>query len=391
MEITLGPDERALQDEARARFAALMTPALREELATGDGGGPRHREAVRSLGADGWLGLGWPVAAGGRGRPAIEQLIFFDEAERAGFPMPLLTLNTVGPTLLRFGTAAQQAAYLPRILAGELWFSIGYTEPEAGTDLASLRTRAVRDGDVYIVNGQKVFTSLAGHADYIWLAARTAPEAPKHKGISILIVDARAPGVSMTPTAVLGDNAVWTTYYEDVRVPVANRVGEEGQGWRLITTQLNHERVALCASGMLRRTVEEVRAWAQTTRTADGARVIDRPWVQIALARLHARVEVLRLLNWRQACSIDRGALPPAEASTVKVYGSELYVEAWRALAEILGPLGGLKRGSAGAVLEGRIERWARATQVLTFAAGANEVQRDLIATLGLGLPRTPY
>jgi alkylation response protein AidB-like acyl-CoA dehydrogenase len=337
------------------------------------------------MGADGWLGIGWPREYGGQGRSALEQHIFFDEVQRAGFPIPLLTLNTVGPTIMRHGTDAQRARYLPPILRGELHFSIGYTEPEAGTDLASLKTRAVLDGDVYVVNGQKVFTSLAAHADYIWLAVRTDPNAPKHKGISILIVDARAKGVTRTPTAVLGDNALCTTYYEDVRVPRENLVGAENQGWKIITNQLNHERVALFSSGMLERSLADVRDWARS------AGRLDEPWVQAALGRAWARIEVLRLLLLRQACNIEHDRLSMAEASTVKVYGSELYVEIYRLLLEVLGVPGALKRGSPGAVLRGRLERYYRSTLVLTFGGGTNEVQRDIIAMAGLGIPRPPY
>jgi alkylation response protein AidB-like acyl-CoA dehydrogenase len=391
MHVDYSPEQRALQNELRAYFARLMTPELEEELTTSEGGGPHYRRALTQMGRDGWLGVGWPKEYGGQGRTPLEEFIFFDEVQRAGFPIPLLTLNTVGPTLMKFGTAAQRAKYLPAILRGELHFSIGYTEPEAGTDLAALKTRAVRDGDCYVVNGQKVFTSLALHADYIWLAVRTNPDASKHKGISLLIVDAKQKGVSMTPTPVLGDNPLCTTYYEDVRVPVENLVGEENQGWKIITTQLNHERVALFSPGMVTRALDEVRAWAQATRDGDGRRVIDRPWVQADLARVHAKVEILRLMNWRQACSIDRGALGPAEASTVKVYGSELYVEVYRLLLEVLGVGGGLQRGSPGALLRGRIERLYRATLVLTFGGGTNEVQRDIICMAGLGIPRAPY
>jgi alkylation response protein AidB-like acyl-CoA dehydrogenase len=391
MFLDYSPSEKALQAELRGYFARLMTPELEAELATSEGGGPQYRRALTQMGRDGWLGIGWPREYGGQGRSPLEQFIFFDEVQRAGFPIPLLTLNTVGPTIMKFGTQEQRSQYLPAILRGELHFSIGYTEAEAGTDLAALKTRAVRDGDDYVVNGQKVFTSLALHADYIWLAVRTNPDAPKHKGISLLIVDAKAKGLSMTPTPVLGDNPLCTTYYEDVRVPRANLVGEENQGWKIITTQLNHERVALFSPGMVARALDEVRAWAQSARDADGLRPIDRPWVQAALARVHARAEILRLMALKQACSIDRGALSPAESSTVKVYGSELYVEAYRALLSVLGPAGALKRGSPGALIAGKIERYYRSTLVLTFGGGTNEVQRDIICMAGLGIPRMPY
>jgi alkylation response protein AidB-like acyl-CoA dehydrogenase len=390
MQLEYTQEQRALRDELRSYFTRLMTPELVEELAHSEGGGPQYRRALQQMGRDGWLGIGWPKEYGGQGRTPLEEFIFFDEVQRAGFPIPLLTLNTVGPTIMKFGTAEQRAKYLPPILRGELHFSIGYTEPEAGTDLASLKTRAVRDGDVWVINGQKVFTSLALHADYIWLAVRTNVDAPKHKGISLIIVDAKAKGLSMTPTPVLGDNPLCTTYYEDVRVPVENLVGEENQGWKIITTQLNHERVALFSPSFVARALDEVRAWAAATPEGDGRR-LDLPWVQQALARVHARLQVLRLMNWKQACAIDRGALSPAESSTVKVYGSELYVEAYRLLLEVLGPAGALQRGSVGALLGGRIERYYRSTLVLTFGGGTNEVQRDIICMAGLGIPRAPY
>ncbi len=391
MYVDFTPEERALKSELRAYFAKLMTRELVEELSHSDGGGPEYSRALKQMGRDGWLGVGWPREYGGQGRAPLEQFIFFDEVQRAGFPIPLLTLNTVGPTIMRFGTTAQREKFLPAILRGEVHFSIGYTEPEAGTDLASLKTRAILDGDHYVVDGQKVFTSLAAHADYIWLAVRTKPDAPKHKGISLLIVDAHAPGVSMTDTPVLGDNRLCTTYYENVRVPRENLVGEENSGWKIITTQLNHERIALVSAGHVSRTLEEVTAWARETRDADGARVIDRPWVQSDLARVHARLEVLKLLNWRQACSIGKNALSPAEASAVKVYGSEFYVEGYRLLLGVLGVAGALKEGSPGALLRGRIERYYRSTLVLTFGGGTNEVQRDIICMAGLGIPRAPY
>jgi alkylation response protein AidB-like acyl-CoA dehydrogenase len=394
MHLDYTPEQRRLRDELRAYFTQLMTPELVEELAHSEGGGPQYRRALQKMGSDGWLGIGWPREYGGQGRTPLEQFIFFDEVQRAGFPIPLLTLNTVGPTLMKFGTTEQRQKYLPPILRGELHFSIGYTEPEAGTDLASLKTRAVRDGDFWIVNGQKVFTSLALHADYIWLAVRTNPDAPKHKGISLLIVDAKAKGVSMTPTPMLGDNPLCTTYYEDVRVPVENLVGEMNQGWKIITTQLNHERVALFSPSFVARALFEVRAWAAATiDSSDGVarRRIDLPWVQAALGRVHAKLQILRLMNWKQACSIDRGNLGPAEASTVKVYGSELYVEAYRLLLEVLGPAGALQRDAAGALVDGRLERYYRSTLVLTFGGGTNEVQRDIICMAGLGIPRAPY
>lgn len=390
MFIDYTPEQRKLRDELRAYFARVVTPeVLAENLGT-EGGGPLYTKALRQMGADGWLGVGWPKEYGGLERSAIDQYIFFDEVQRTGFPIPFLTLCTVGPTLIKYGTSEQKAKMLPRILKGELHFAIGYSEPGAGTDLAALTTKAVRDGDDYVVTGQKVFTSLAEYADYIWLAVRTDPNAPKHKGISILMVDTKSPGFSLSPIHTLGGNRTNVTYYDNVRVPASMRVSAENDGWKLITTQLNHERVALLAPGPVTRFVEEVITWAKETRLADGRRVIDQPWVQTHLARACAHVEVLTLLAWRHASKIDQGTLDPAEASTVKVFGSESFVQIYSLLLEVLGPLGIVKAGSPGAILRGRIEMYYRTTLVLTFGGGVNEVQRDIIAMAGLGLPRAP-
>ncbi len=352
-----------------------------------DGGGPLYTKVLKQLAADGWLGIGWPKEFGGQDRSSIEQYIFFDEVQRAGFPIPFLTLCTVGPTLIKYGTPAQKEAILPRILRGELHFAIGYSEPGAGTDLASLTTKATRDGDDYIVSGQKIFTSLAEYADYVWLAVRTDPAAPKHKGISILMVDTKLPGFSLSPIHTLGDNRTNATYFDNVRVPASMLVGKENEGWRLITTQLNHERVALSSPGPVARFVEEVTDWARETSTPDGGRVADLGWVRHNLARARSIVSVLELMCWRQAWGIDNGVLDPAESSTVKVFGSEWFVKIYELLMEVLGPESTVKEGP-GLMLQGRLERYYRTTLVLTFGGGVNEVQRDIIATVGLGMPR---
>jgi alkylation response protein AidB-like acyl-CoA dehydrogenase len=278
---------------------------------------------------------------------------------------------------------------LPRILSGRCHFSIGYTEPSAGTDLASLQTRAVRDGDEYVINGQKVFCSLADFADYIWLAVRTDPDAPKHQGISMIIVPTDAPGLSTTPIRNLGDSNIHAVYFEDVRVPASNLVGKENTGWKMITTQLNHERVALMMVGPVLRHLREVRDWAAAEPIGDDRVLLDLPWVQANLARLYVKLEVLKLLNWRQAWNLAHDTLRMEEASGIKVFGSEFYVEAYKLLMEVLGEPGMLKTGSAGSLLRGEIERHYRAMLVLTFGGGTNEVQRDIIAMAGLRMPRT--
>ncbi len=388
MHIAYTAEQQAFLEEVRSLMASLMTPALRAELAEMEGGGPIYHQTLQELGRRGLLGVGWPKEAGGQGRSPIEEFIFFDEMHRCGFPIPLLTLNTVGPTLLRFGSDEQKQRLLPEILAGRLHFSIAYTEPSAGTDLASLQTTATREGEEYVISGQKIFISLADHADYLWLAARTDPKAVRHKGISMIMVPMNAPGVSHTPIRNLGDNNIHAVYLENVRVPVANRVGPENGGWKLITTQLNHERVALMMVGPLRRLADEVRDWARQAPAGDGGVVLDLPWVQRNLAEVEAGLEVLLLMNWRQAWSMGTGHLPMEEASGIKVFGSELFVRAHRSLLEVVGAAGTLKRGSPGALLAGDLERHYRATLVLTFGGGTNEIQRDIIAAAGLRLPR---
>jgi alkylation response protein AidB-like acyl-CoA dehydrogenase len=388
MEIAYTAEQEALRQELRAYYQELLTPEIEEELGRARGVGPLVRKLVAKMGADGWLGIGWPKEWGGQGRSAIEQFIFFDESMRSGAPVPMLTINTVGPTIMHFGTEEQKSFFLPKILRGEIFFAIGYTEPGAGTDLAALKTRAVRDGDEYVINGQKIFTSLASDADYIWLATRTNPEAKKHKGISMFIVPRETPGVKVVPMHLLGDHDINTTFYEDVRVPAANLVGGENEGWTLITNQLNHERVTLCSPGVLERTLAEVRSWAQQTKLADGRRVADQEWVQLTLAKVHAKLEFLKLINWKVAWTATQGKLDVADASSIKVFGTEFYLEAFRMLFEVVGQAGYLRTGSPEAILGAQLEKLYRSMVILTFGGGTNEIQRDLIAMFGLGLPR---
>ncbi len=388
MYVELTDDQRALRDELRRYFAGLVGEL--PEGADTSVGGTEYRRIVRRLGADGWLGIGWPREFGGQGRGPLEQLIFFEEANRADVPLPLVTLNTVGPTLAQFGTPEQKERFLPGILAGEIHFAIGYTEPGAGTDLASLATRAERFGDEYVVNGQKVFTTGGHDADFIWLACRTNPDAPKHKGISILILDARSEGFSWTPIHTIGGGRhTNATFYDGVRVPASMLVGVENEGWRLITTQLNFERVALGPAGRIWKAYEPVLEWARTTRQPGGGRIVDIPWVRLNLARVRAKLEVAELWNWRVAALQEEGLPSPADASAMKVYGTEFTIEALRLLMEIVGPQAGLQNG-AGAVLAGTLDRQYKAAIVGTFGGGVNEVQREIIAAAGLGLPRVP-
>jgi hypothetical protein len=289
---------------------------------------------------------------------------------------------------MQFGTPEQKAELLPRIVKGELFFGVGYTEPGAGTDLASLTTRAVRDGDEYVIDGQKSYTTHAHDADYIWLAARTDPDAPKHKGISILLVPTSAKGFSFTPIRTLGGERTNVTYYSGVRVPVANLVGPENMGWTLITSQLNHERITLAAPGSADGMLDGVWDWAAKTPSPEGGRMLDQPWVQLNLARAYAKLEALKVLNWRSAWSITAGVPNMAEASAVKVFGTETCIEIYRLLLEIVEAAGLILHGEPGALFGGILENAYRSATTMTFGGGVNEVQRDIIAVAGLGLPR---
>src|SRR3954452_12299897 len=295
MRVALDPEQVALKEELQEYFGALVTPEVKAGLAsaTGEfGEAGVYKSVIRQLGTDGWLGIGWPEEWGGQNRSMVDQLIFTDVAADFGGPIPYLTLNTVGPTIMSYGTDEQRAYFLPRILAGDLHFSIGYPEPGSGTDLASLKTRAVREGDEFVINGQKMWTSLIQYADWIWLACRTDPDLPRHKGLSMILVPTSAQGFSYTPVHTVAGVSTSATYYENVRVPVDNLVGELNGGWSLMTNQLNHERVALTSAAPLQHSIKLVREWAQQTKNPDGSRVIDAEGVQIAVGRAHARAEM---------------------------------------------------------------------------------------------------
>ncbi len=386
MYIELTPEQRQLQAELRQYFANLISPDEAAEMEV-DRHGKAYRAVIKRMGSDGKLGVGWPKEYGGLGFGPIEQSIFVNEAARADVPLPAVTLQTVGPTLMTYGTEAQKKKFLPAILAGEVHFAIGYSEPEAGTDLASLRTAAVRHGDEYIVNGQKMWTTGGHDADYVWLACRTDPDVAKHKGISILIVDTTDPGYSWTPI-ILADGAHHTnaTYYNDVRVPVDMLVGGENAGWRLITTQLNHERVMLGPAGKIAGLYDRVYAWASKPG-ANGVRPIDHESVQRALGEIHAIWRINELLNWQVAASGE--TVDIADAAATKVFSTERIQRVGRLAEEIVGAYGNpAEEGTAGLL------RWldsqTKRSLVITFGGGVNEVMREQIAAAGLQVPRVP-
>lgn len=387
MDFDYTPDQVQLRKDYRERLEAVMTPERRAAVAGLTEGGAAITEVRRALGAAGLLGVAWPTEYGGHGLSAMEQYIFGEEARRVNAPLPMITLNTVGPTLIQFGTDEQKDTFLPAILKGEIDFAIGYSEPGAGSDLASLRTTAVRDGDEFVINGSKMYTSGAEFADYVWLAARTDPDAKKHKGITLFIVPTSDPGFSWKPLHTMPGVTTYYTFYDDIRVPASSIVLSENEGWKLVTNQLNLERAALGNLGALEPLFQKTLEWARETPLDDG-KVIDQPWVQQALARVEAQVSAYRLLNLRVNANMGSSALGMAEASAAKVFGTELTQQVARELLDVVGHAAVRKDDTA--PLAGELEAAYRLAVINTFGGGANELQRDIIAMAGLGMPRAP-
>jgi 3-oxocholest-4-en-26-oyl-CoA dehydrogenase alpha subunit len=383
-------EQDELRREFRAYLARLMTPEVRAATRNRESG-PEYRAVIRRLGQDGWLTPGWPREYGGRGLEPLAQKIVLEELWLAAAPFPFVTVNTIGPALIRRGSTRQKEQLLPRIASGELNFAIGYTEPAAGTDLAALRTEAVRDGADFIITGQKVFTSGAEGADYIWLAARTDRAAAPHRGITIFMVDCRLPGFAFTPIHTVGGVRTNVTYYDAVRVPADMVVGEINGGWQLITEQLNHERVGLAtlaygAQGCFDATL----AWARATAVPGGGPVSELPWVQLAFAQAYTLLQAYAVLGNRVAWEVGLGDARAELASACKVFSTESYIEVLRLLLDVTGVQGLVRADSPGALLHGRLEEEYRRCQINTFGGGATEVLRDMVAQLGLKLPRAP-
>jgi 3-oxo-4-pregnene-20-carboxyl-CoA dehydrogenase beta subunit len=387
--LELTEEQRAFKQEVRTYFAALMSPEDRHTLLTERHGEVYHR-VVKQLGSDGWMGVGWPQEYGGRGLGEVEQQIFVNEAARADVHLPAVTLQTVGPTLMTHGTAAQKDKFLGDILAGDVHFAIGYSEPDAGTDLASLRCSARREGDHYVVNGHKTWTTGGHAADYVWLAVRTDPEAPKHRGISVLIVDTSDPGYSWTPIITAdGSHHVNATYFHDVEVPVDMLVGTENDGWRLITSQLNHERVMLAPAGRFEGLRDLVHDWASRHTAPDGRPVVAQPDVRDLLAEITACFRVNELLNWQVCETAASGEPSVADASAGKVFASERLQQVGSLVEEIVGRYGDPADPETAELMH-YLDTNAKRFLVLTFGGGVNEVQRELICMFGLGLPKVP-
>lgn len=390
MYVDLTAEQHELRLKVRDYFNTLMTPELRTRL-RGAESGDEFRDTIRRMGRDGWLAVGWPKEYGGQGYGPTEQLIFFEEANIAGAPLPFVTISTVGPALMKLGTEAQKKRFLPGMAAGDINFAIGYSEAGAGSDLAALKTRAELQGDLqtghFVVNGSKLWTSGIEAADFVWLAARTSTELARHKGISLMILDTQAEGFSHTLIETVGPVTA-ATYYDNVKVPAEMLVGELNGGWKLITAQLNHERLGLGAwSDRVFSVFGKVLAWAKA-RDEDGHRAIDKAWVRRAFAECYARLEAQRITNFRIAADLEAGGMDVALASITKVYGSEGVLEILRRLQEIVGASSLVRGDSSAAFLMGELEFEIRANTVNTFGGGTNEIQRTLIAQFGLGMPR---
>ncbi|MDG2060345.1 MAG: acyl-CoA dehydrogenase family protein [SAR86 cluster bacterium] len=391
MDIEFTKKQQKLRFQLREYFDDLLNKDLKKELTNGltdGGGGPEFKKALKKIGKDGWIGLSWPKKYGGQERSTLDQYIFTEEVMRSGFPFPFLTTESVGPTIAEYGNKKIKDEIIPQILAGEIVIAIGYSEQNAGTDLASLTTKAEKKDNSWLINGQKMWTSLADYSDYIWLAVRTDPQSNDHKGLSMMLVPSSCKGITINPIFTLGDVRTNTTFYDDVKIPQKYLIGEINQGWKLITGQLNRERVSLVNNAPIERALEEVINWAKLVEIDQKKMLIDEPWVQNNLAKVKVGADALRILCWKQACALDKEELHMADASVVKVYGSEFFIEAYRLLMEVLGIESLLTKNSEGRIIEGRLEMLYRVSSILTFGGGTNEIQRDIISMAGLSMPR---
>ena len=341
MDFSLSPEQEAFKKEIRRFVDENLTPELRAEVEREQYSiGPLGKQFLKLMGRQGWLGVGWPREYGGQGRGAIEQWLFLEEMAAENLPTGALTLSSAGPTLMRVGSEQLKSEYLPKILSGEVEFAIGYTEPNAGSDLASLQTQAVREGDSYLINGRKIYTSAAHHSTHIWLLARTDPNAPKHRGISILILPIDAPGVTIRPLYTMGSERSNEVFFQDVRVPAGNLVGEENKGWYYVSMALDFER--LMPHRRTRRFLDNLIDYAKNT-VVDGQPLSKHPRVRTTLARLAVDLEVTRLFSLRSAWMIERGQVPNAEASILKVWITELNERIALAAQDIMGPYATLR------------------------------------------------
>ena len=389
MRYDFSAEQQAWRDEVRGFLRRTVTPALVGEMrqAGNEGDGPLAREFHARMFEKGWWGIGWPKEFGGLGKSAIDQFIFVEEMEAAGAPAMRLTITSVAPTILRAGSEEQKAKWLPPILRGELEFAVAYSEAEAGTDLASLRTRAVLDGDEWVINGQKMWNTGAHTATHNWVAVRTEPDAPKHRGISMVIVPMDRPGITVQPLWTWSNIRTNAVFFDNVRVPRDHLIGERGMGFYYAMMALDFERIMIGSVGMLHRFLDELKAFVRRTKR-DGVPLGRIPWVRRGIADLEVRVEVGRQLGLLNAFLVDQGVVPTKEGSMSKVFVTELNAHFATVGMEIMGLAGQLAPTDPAAPLHGRLQWLYTTAPMQRFGGGTNEVQRIIIAQRGLGMPR---
>lgn len=390
MDFGYTPENEAFRQEVRRFLAENVTPALRAELDKGrrEGLGPLTRELFLKLGRQGWIGMSWPQEHGGQGRDPVDQYIFEEEIVRAKVPLDIGNIIEQAPAISMAGTEAQKTYFLPRISRGEVIFALGYTEPSGGTDLASLKTRAVEEGDGFVINGQKVFTSAAHYATHIYLLARTDPGLPKHQGLSIFLIPMDTPGITVRPLWTLTGGRTNEVFLEDVRVPGTALLGEKNRGWHIASTALNLGRAGA------RRYYTYVAAFESIVRflkeqKLGGHSLADDPAVRDKLAELYCEAQVCRLFTLRSLSMVRRGINPSYEVSSEKVWGPDFHVKSTEIITQILGPYAQLWEGSPLAPDGGEFAKQYVGAMVSTFGHGSVQVMRDAIARRGLGLPRS--
>ena len=392
MDFHLTAEQGKWQEEVRDFLREAMTPEFRSELNESEGGelfrGALEKQFWRKVAERGWLASNWPKEFGGLEKTAIEQLILLRELTSAGAPPLTLTITSIAPTIMRFGSDENKETWIPKIAAGDVEFALGYSEPDAGSDLASLQTKAVLDGDEWVINGQKIWNSHAHLCTHEWLAVRTDPDAPKHKGISVIVVPIDSPGIEYQPLWTWGDFRTNQIFFDNVRVPKENLIGEVNRGWYYIASALDLERVAIGAfAAELERMLDEFVEHAKTT-VVDGEIIANKPEVRRAVAESVRDLEIEYLFSMRTAAMIDAGLVPNKEASMLKFYGSELMTRLTGTAMRLQGLFGQLDKHDPLAPIGGIMERTYRKAPPLRFGGGANEIQRNIVAQRGLGLPR---
>jgi alkylation response protein AidB-like acyl-CoA dehydrogenase len=387
MEFSFTPEHHRLRAEVRAFAAEALKDYSGASRPTAQDDWPGQLRFLKRLAGRKWVAPSWPVAYGGLGWSPVQQMIFSEELSYAGAPDSgrVFSVGMIGPTLIVHGTEEQKRQHLPRITSGDVIWCQGYSEPESGSDLASLQTRATRDGDDYVVNGQKIWTTGAHHADWCFLVVRTNPAAPKHKGISFLLADMTTPGIKVQPIVnMAGHHEFNQVFFEDVRVPVANRVGEENNGWYVAMTLLDFERSNVASIAANHRVLDDIAAEMRATQPGG-------PYANVLrhrLADLYVANEVGRLLSYRTAWMQEAGRVVNTEASIIKVFATELAQRISNFGVGALGLTGGLVPGSTRARLGGMMADDHMENVSPTIYSGSSEVQRNIIATRGLGLPR---